>query len=63
MNIDFVTAENQIKTDGNFIYNSGGSWGIIGEDGFYIVEQAPSKEDAISEYFEGNLKAFLDKPE
>lgn len=62
MNIDFVAAENQIKTDGNFLFQED-SWGIIGEDGFYLVEQAPSKEDAISEYFEGNLEAFLDKPE
>ena len=55
MNIDFVAAENQIKTDGNFIHDCGDWWGIIGEDGFYIVEQCPTKEDAISEYFEGNL--------
>ena len=62
MTIDFVAAENQIQADGNFIFDSGGSWGIIGEDGFYLVEQAPTKEDAISEYLR-NLEAFLDKTE
>ena len=57
MNIDFVAAENQIKADGNFIVNCRGSWGILG-DGSFIVEQAPSKEEAIWEYFDGNLDNF-----
>ena len=62
MNIDFVAAEKQIKADGNFIVNCRGSWGILG-DGSFIVEQAPSVEDAIIEYFEGNLDIFLAQPE
>ena len=62
MNIDFVAAEKQIKADGNFIVNGRGSWGILG-DGSFIVEQAPSKEEAIWEYFDWNLDNFCIKPE
>ena len=51
-NLDnFDAVIKQIEEDGNYLYNSGELWSIIGEDGFYLVERNICKEDVILEYF------------